>query len=754
MKISRKLWLTNGLALVALVAVALVMLGSERGRMIEERQRATRYAVETAWSAIDALGKAVAAGALDRDAAQAQALAQLRAMRYGGSEYFWVNDMQPRMVMHPTRPELDGKDLAQIRDPKGKALFLEMVNTVRAGGAGFVDYQWPRPGSEQPVPKISYVKGYEPWGWIVGSGVYVDDIDAAVRARAWQLGAIVLAVGAFVALVSTLVARGIARRVRRAADLANAVAGGNYDNRMQVGGRDEIADLMRALDTMQTRLRERHAADQQAAREMARLKCALDNVTMCVRVADDDGTVIYVNHALRDTLQRNERAFQQENPAFAAERVVGGSIGVFYADPAAAIERLRKLTATTRTRLKLGGRLYDVVTTPITSAAGERLGTVGQWIDQTDIVRAEEEIGAIVQAAAEGDFTQRIGESGKEGFFLQLARSINQVLQTSDAGLNDVVALLSAMARGDLTHTMRGDYQGTFERLARDANSTVRQLATIIDGIKASAGTLNGASVEIASGNSNLARRTDEQATSLQQTAASMEELTTTVRQNADNARRADSLAADAAGAAQRGGEVVGRVVNTMNCISESSRRIADIIGVIDEIAYQTNLLALNAAVEAARAGEHGRGFAVVASEVRKLAQRSATAAQEVKTLIADSSGKVAAGSALVDEAGHIMEEAVASVQRVSALMTEISTASAEQSRGIEQINIAINQMEGVTQQNAGLVDEASATARSLAEQAGELRRSVEAFRTAAGAANPGAPGAAARGSNRVAQPA
>jgi len=237
------------------------------------------------------------------------------------------------------------------------------------------------------------------------------------------------------------------------------------------------------------------------------------------------------------------------------------------------------------------------------------------------------------------------------------------------------------------------------------------------------------ASSEIPAGILNLSNRTEAQASSLEETAAAMEELTSTVRQNAENARQANSLVSSASEQAHKGGQVVGEVVSTMGSINDSSRKIADIIGVIDGIAFQTNILALNAAVEAARAGEQGRGFAVVASEVRNLAQRSAAAAKEIKGLIHDSVDRVDAGSALVAQAGMTMQEVVASVRRVTDIVAEISAASAEQSAGIEQVNGAIAQMDQVTQQNSALVEQAAAAAESMQEQAARLSRVVAVFR-------------------------
>ena len=254
-------------------------------------------------------------------------------------------------------------------------------------------------------------------------------------------------------------------------------------------------------------------------------------------------------------------------------------------------------------------------------------------------------------------------------------------------------------------------------------------LAKVVGEVRSGTDTIATASGQIAAGNQDLSSRTEEQASSLEETASSMEELTSTVKQNADNARQANQLAVSASEVASRGGTVVSQVVQTMGSINASSKKIVDIIGVIDGIAFQTNILALNAAVEAARAGEQGRGFAVVAAEVRNLAQRSAAAAKEIKTLIDDSVDKVDSGAKLVDEAGATMQEIVDSIQRVTDIMSEITAASAEQTSGIEQINQAITQMDQVTQQNAALVEEAAAASEAMQEQAGKLAQVVAVFR-------------------------
>jgi methyl-accepting chemotaxis protein len=479
------------------------------------------------------------------------------------------------------------------------------------------------------------------------------------------------------------------------------------------------------------------AAREKELRESAenlRIKSALDKVESNVMLADANLNIIYMNETVTSMMNRNEAELKKVLPGFDSRKLIGANIDTFHKNPAHQRGMLANLRSAHKTEIKVGTLTFGLTASPVVDAKGERVGTAVEWRDRTAEVAVEEEVAGIVKAASDGDFTRRIELAGKEGFFKTLAENINGLLQTSSVGLNEVVRVLAALAKGDLTEKITNEYHGTFGQLKDDSNKTVEQLTAIMTQIKESADSISTASSEIAAGNQDLSSRTEEQASSLEETASSMEELTSTVKQNAENAKQANQLAASASDVAVKGGRVVGEVVTTMSSINESSKKIVDIISVIDGIAFQTNILALNAAVEAARAGEQGRGFAVVASEVRNLAQRSAAAAKEIKTLIGDSVEKVGAGTKLVEDAGKTMEEIVNSVKRVTDIMAEITAASQEQSSGIEQVNQAVTQMDQTTQQNAALVEEAAAAAESMKEQAGNLSQAVAVFKLAAGA--------------------
>ncbi|MEA9728530.1 methyl-accepting chemotaxis protein [Xanthomonas campestris] len=488
----------------------------------------------------------------------------------------------------------------------------------------------------------------------------------------------------------------LTRNVRRAASVAAQIARGQLDEHIVPPSQDETGQLLDNMRKMQEQLQAVLAAQSEMAQrhDAGQISYRMDADSF----PGDYGTMV------RDT-----------------NALVGSHIAV------------KMQLAQIMSRYAIGDLSQDMQRLP---------GEKAVLTDTMDTVKANlsamnTEIKLLAQAAANGDFSVRGDAQRFQYDFRAMVESLNTLMATADGNLEALSAVLRAIAAGDLTTRMQGEFHGVFARMRDDANATVSQLADIVGRIQRSTDTINDAASEIASGNQDLSQRTEQQAANLEETAASMEELTSTVRNNADHARHANQLVLGAAQVASQGGEVVSQVVGTMAGIQAASKKIADIISVIDGIAFQTNILALNAAVEAARAGEQGRGFAVVASEVRTLAQRSAGAAKEIKQLIEDSVQRVEHGNQLVGQAGQTMQEIVSSVQRVTDIMGEISAASQQQSQGIEQVGQTITQMDQATQQNAALVEEATAAARAMEEQAQQLRDAVSVFRLQAATARP-----------------
>jgi methyl-accepting chemotaxis protein len=533
------------------------------------------------------------------------------------------------------------------------------------------------------------------------------DLRASVDASAAGVHRIVtttvagaLIVVTVLAVISFFIAGSIITPLGRAKNVAESVAAGRLDNEIETSRQDEIGQVLTALQAMQIALREaaaRSADDQGQIAAIGKAQAVIEfDMDGTVRMANENFLKM-VGYGLADVKGQHHRMFV--DPVYQSS----GDYRSFW-------DKLGRgqYDAGQYKRLGRGGRevWLQASYNPILGVDGKPYKVVWYASDITEQVKMREaldsavkETQSVVEAAIDGNLTSRIATAGKSG---------------------------------------------QIETLVSSINALVDNMMKVVSEIKRTASEVHSGAEEISRGNTDLSQRTEEQASSLEETASSMEQMTSTVKNNADNAAQANQLASAAREQAERGGSVVGAAVVAMGEINASSKRIADIISVIDEIAFQTNLLALNAAVEAARAGEQGRGFAVVASEVRNLASRSAEAAKEIKTLIQDSVGKVTEGTKLVDESGKALAEIVLRVKKVTDVMAEIASSSREQASGIEQVNKAITMMDEVTQQNAALVEEASAAAQALTEQASNLTQLISRYEVGEGSAEV-APHSAAR---------
>jgi len=472
-------------------------------------------------------------------------------------------------------------------------------------------------------------------------------------------------------------------------------------------------------DTVQSVRNKMEAAAIEATANL-RVRSALDNASSPLLVSDAKRNVVYLNESARGLLARHENALRSLIPNFSLRDLLkGGQLDMFFVDPKAK-EALRGASSSTQFgSLVSKDVVLNMTIAPVMGKDDELQGLVLELLDRTQEVAIEEEVSRIVDAAADGDFSQRIDMKNKEGFKLVLSEGVNRMLGTTQDGLQDVVRVLSALSAGDMTQTITAPYAGLFAQVKEDVNATIARLKEVIRDVRQNSDSLNNAAVEISRTSQSISAGASTQAAGVEEVSASIEQMAASIQQNSENSRVTDQIATKAASEAKEGGSAVAGTLQAM-------REIAAKIGIVDDIAYQTNLLALNAAIEAARAGEHGKGFAVVATEVRKLAERSQVAAQEIGNL-AENSVRTA------EKAGVLLQEMVPAINRTSDLVQEITAASKEQTNGVQQINQAMVSLNQQTQQNAAASEELAATAEEMSAQARTLQNLMAFFNTGEG---------------------
>ena len=520
-----------------------------------------------------------------------------------------------------------------------------------------------------------------------------------------------LAVSA-VALLGGLVAWSANRSVSAISRAASRLAD-NCDQALpEVGGCHEAVELSRALTSLQDR-----------AQEAVRLRSALDHGRANVMICDPQGRVIYASKGLLRFFGEAQEDFRAAFPGCSAKDMLGRVMERVRAEP--------RLATGPSVRLTLGRRIVCLTLTAVEAADGRSLGTAVDWHELTDELAVAAEVSQVIEAAIEGDFSRRLAPKGKSETVARIAEGMNRINAQLDEAFAGIGAVVEALSEGDLTRRMGGRHSGRLGQLQDELNGALGLIAERIDMIRATAGSVCHVAIDVNGIATDLAAHTNKVAAELGETSGAAVEIAASVGRSHERSREASELAGTTMGVAQEGRNVVAKAVGAIERIESSSLRIAEIVGVIDEIAFQTNLLALNAAVEAARAGDAGRGFAVVASEVRSLAQRSAQAAKDIKGLIATSNGQVAEGVGLVRETGETLGRIVAAVSKVSETVAEISAVSAEQARGMGGMSRSVAQMDKGIRQNAELAGRGVEAAGELADQAAALNEIVEAFRPA-----------------------
>ncbi len=631
---------------------------------------------------------------------------------------------------------LVGKDLlmrSQSRFTDEPTLLHQQVDTSgvkqslagKSGTSIFPDYRGvPVLSSYSPVD----IEGFD---WVILAEIDEAEAMQAVSKVQWVGVILAVLVSIIIAFVSTRFVKGVLAQLGGDPTLINKIAldisRGNLN--LNIDNTDKPIGVLASMLTMRDNLKAQIESDKQKAKEIGRVKQSLDKVSSKIMMADLNYDIIYLNDSATKLFTELESKIQLALPNFSANQLLGKSIDVFHKDPSHQRALLEKLNSTYSSDIRLGELHMRVIANPVITDEGERLGTVVEWQDLTQEVLIQEEVARIVNAAKEGDLSNRISLNEEAGFYGTMSTGVNSLVEIADDVIKDMNLVLSGMSTGDLTVNIERDYQGAFGELKENANATVAKLTEILEQIKVTSNEVKTTAEEIASGTNDLGERTDQQASNLEETAASMEEMNASVSNTAQNAAEANAQAKQAMEKARNGGDIISEAVNSMSEISEASAKIADIVNVIDEIAFQTNLLALNASVEAARAGEQGRGFAVVAGEVRNLSQRTSSSAKEIKDLILNSLSKVESGKEHVHTSGEALKEIITSVEQVSDAIEGIAQACREQSSGIGQVNSAISSMDGMTQQNAALVEEATSSSQVMSEKAKHLNEKVEFFK-------------------------
>ncbi|KRE16244.1 hypothetical protein ASE66_10890 [Bosea sp. Root483D1] len=500
-----------------------------------------------------------------------------------------------------------------------------------------------------------------------------------------------------------LVARSLARPVTALREGMEKLSEGAPGDLPELARRDEIGELSRALRQVQ-----------ESSIEAGRIRAALDGCRTAIMVCDAKGQVVYVNKSLLAFFSEAQEDFRAAFPGVSAKDMLGKVLELFTSPQG--VPEARTM------RVALGRRMVGLMLTTMMQPDGQRLGATIEWRELTEELRAADEVAAVVAAAAKGDFSQRVPLAGKPEALQRIAEGINEINTIVEAATNEFAAVLAGLNEGDLTGRVDGSYEGCLGELKAGLNQTLARLTQTVSGIQATAAHVAATAVEIRAGAADLAERTEHSAAGLEETSTTTGQLATSIGQSASRSRHATELAGEAMAVAGTGQQAVAETIGAIGRMEQSSARIAEIVSVIDGIAFQTNLLALNAAVEAARAGDAGKGFAVVASEVRTLAQRSATAAKDIKGVIANSNAEVAEGVRLVRRTGETLGRIVTAVEQVSATISEISQASAGQASDIAAMSRSVATMDEATQQNAALAEQSAGSAARLAEQTEALR--------------------------------
>jgi methyl-accepting chemotaxis protein len=687
LSIRSKIMLLILLAIMSMVAVSAIQLAHLRETLLTDRQTQLLRVTDLVFSQLQQYENQVKRGEITVEAAKLLARDWVKQTRYGNNDYFWINDESPKMIMHPTNPKLDGTDLSNNADKQGKKLFVDMVKAVKLGnGSGFVDYYWSKPGEENPVAKLSHVRLFAPWGWIVGTGIYVDDVNKDFTAALWRIAVIILVAIAIMLLVGLLLMRGIGQSLEKMQRLMHGIAqGGDFSKRMNSKGKTELDALGKDMDVM-----------------LNALQTAIKQVELVVKAAAQGDFSQRITAELSGDLRQLQDGVNQ-------------AVQMMDLNLKATLQVMQGI-AKGDFAVRMDSRAAASIRSEVDSAMNMLQTVVG------DIIEVAE---SLSQFELNKSINLKVNPQTDIG---RLGTSMNTMIMRLSEGIREIQQVSGALASGDLTQFVSGSYTGELAKLKDSINRIQRSLREAILQVMDSSKAVSSNSTIVATSSTELAQRVQEQAASVAETAATLEEITGQIETAAGTSHNASDLVGQALSQAETAGQNMTQTLSAVDRVRIASERIGDIVVLIDSIAFQTNLLALNASVEAARAGEHGRGFAVVASEVRELAEKAGGAAKEIKTLIDNTSSEIHGMARLANQSGEQLHNIRQQVRQAADLVGTMANFSTEQAAAIQHIYQAMQQMDVVTQQNAQMVEASSRTAGLLQKEATLMQQVVSRF--------------------------
>lgn len=678
-----RLTIRSKLLIMILSAIVVMLLATGyqlyelKNTLLNEKKAQLIHITDLVFNQLKQYEDKVKRGEMTEEEARDTAQEWIKQTRYGTGDYFWINDMHPTMIMHPTNPKLDGKDLSNNEDKKGKKLFVEMVHAVKSGnGSGFVDYYWSKPNESDPVAKLSYVREFTPWGWIIGTGVYIDDLDQQFEKVLRKNLIIIASILLLLMLIGFIIIRDISRNIKHIQHLIHGIAqGGDFSRRFNATGHTELDHLGRDLNSM-----------------LSKLHDTIESISNVIEATTHGDYSQRVNLPLSgDLLLLQERVnLAMTNMETTANAMVQTIKTLATGDFSARMDQ--RASETVRLEVDQGLRQLQQMTVEMVKVIGN--------LAKFDLSKRIH-----IQAASNSDM-------GK------LASSMNDMIEQLSQGIHETEKVSAALAEGDLSQFIQGTYAGAMSKLKDSINRIQRSLREAVIQINDSSTEVSKNSALMSDANETLSQRVSTQAASVEKTTATLEEVKGQIEQAATTAQTANRLVTEALHKTEDAGNNMADTLSAVNRVRNASDRIDDIVTLIDSIAFQTNLLALNASVEAARAGEHGRGFAVVAGEVRELAERTGDAAKEIKALIDNTKTEVNSMSRLATQSGDQLNSIRSQVEEATNLVGTMASFSAEQATAVQQIHQAMQEMDDITHKNAGMVKENNLTAAQMNKEA------------------------------------